>query len=1488
MIRTVLVLVLLCVFGTLILSLPFVQTRLARYTTESINTEFGTNINIEKLHISLISWDTSLEGVLIEDFRRDTLFYVNELSTSILNARNLVKGKLEFGDIEVDKLDFKLTTYKDSSSTNLEVFIDKLDDGKPRAPGTPPFYFSSSSISVRNSRFKMIDENLQRPVALDFRSLDIAAKDFQILGPEVTTGIETMSFHSGRGVQVDTLRTDFKYTKQQMRFDSLAIRTPGSELNGALVFNYDRKDFKDFLNKVKVDASFNESTLAFDEVNLLYDQFGKGKEVSFSSNFNGVLNDLNLEDLFLLSDNTGIRGDFNFKNLFSKRRPFLMQAKMKNVSSSYYQLNALMPNILGKSLPPSIFKKLGQFTIRGNAMVTETSIDAKVNVNTAIGSSYTDMTLTNINNIDEAAYEGFVSLIDFDLGDFVENERLGKTTLDFNVEGKSFLTKNLNTEVIGEVYSIVFNNYEYNNLKVSGILKEQLFDGSLISNDENLKFNFKGLADFAPDRNNFNFIANVDYADLKKLNFIKDSVSIFKGNVNMDVTGNTLDNLVGDIKFSKTNFQNKNDTYYFEDFKVSATFENDSTRVIDINSPDIITGYMRGNFKVKELGKLVQNSLGSIYTNYRPFQISPGQKLAFNFKIYNKIVGVFFPEVNFDPNTFIKGDIVADEGDFKLTFKSPLIQAYGSKAENIDLQIDNKNPLFNTFVSVGDLSNPYYDVKDFNIINTTLKDTLFFRAEFNGGSEYNDIYNLNFYHTFNQQNKSVIGFKQSDVSFKGNKWILNKFNDSKNKVIINRSLDSVSIQEIVMNNEVSEQIRLKGQLADSTFKDLQLEFKIVSLDKITPAIDSLKLKGEVNGILNVFQKDGIYLPSSNLNVVDLSVNDIRLGDLAVSIAGNRDLTDFIVNSQITDKGEEKLAIVGNVRKKGEMPTADLLVNFNRFDLEPFNPLGEGVIDRIRGRLNGNARVKGPVDNPDFSGLLTLDDAGIAIPYLNVDYSFANNSRVNLFDQTFDFENISITDVAENTQATLDGTITHSFFKDWALDLNVDTNNDRLLILNTPPDDDELYYGTGFLNGTGRIYGPTKGLNIDVVGSTARGTSLSIPLSDVASVGDYSFINFIDKNTVNDIAVRRTLNDVQGLELTFDLDITPEAEVQIVTDTETGSTLSGTGRGLLLMRINTRGAFEMFGEFVVVTGKYNYRFGGIVNKVFDVRPGGNIVWDGKPLDALLNMEAVYNLQANPSPLLVNNNYTRQIPVDVVIKLTEQIQNPGIDFNIEFPGTNSIIQSELEYSLQDPTVEERNAIFLLTQGSFAGQQGGINQQAVTGNLLQSASGLFNSLLSGDNDKFNFGVSYVQGDVLAETQVEDRLGVTVSSKLSDRLLFNGKVGVPVGAAGTTVVAGDFEIQLLLNEEGTVSAKFFSRESEIQEFLAERIGSTQGVGLSYEVDFDSFQELFRKVVRKKNKKQDEENPSSPVKLKASPTAVMGRDSLIRITPKSRTKGLP
>jgi len=170
-----------------------------------------------------------------------------------------------------------------------------------------------------------------------------------------------------------------------------------------------------------------------------------------------------------------------------------------------------------------------------------------------------------------------------------------------------------------------------------------------------------------------------------------------------------------------------------------------------------------------------------------------------------------------------------------------------------------------------------------------------------------------------------------------------------------------------------------------------------------------------------------------------------------------------------------------------------------------------------------------------------------------------------------------------------------------------------------------------------------------------------------------------------------------------------------------------------------------------------------------------------------------------------------------------------------------------------------------------------QAVTGNIAQSLSGYLNQLLSSGDDKFKLGIDWEQGQqglIPSSTDVnsDSRLGVTVSTQLSDRVLINGKVGVPVGGSSETIVAGDVEVQLLLNESGTLSAEFFSRQGDVQEILADE-GSTQGLGLSYEVDFNSFKELWQKIF-----KIEEEVPlEDSQKPKIAPISVMGNDSLIR-----------
>ena len=222
----------------------------------------------------------------------------------------------------------------------------------------------------------------------------------------------------------------------------------------------------------------------------------------------------------------------------------------------------------------------------------------------------------------------------------------------------------------------------------------------MITNDENLKMNFNGLADLSSKDYKFDFKADVAYSDFNKLNLFKEHPkAILKGKIDIKLTGNTFDNIAGTIDFKNASYTNHIDEYYFQNFNVKSSFI-DTTRTITVNSADIVNGTLRGRFKFDELFKLTKNSLGSIYTNYEPDNVSPGQFLDFNFKIYNKIVEVFYPQVNLGSNTSIKGEIDADQNKFELVVKSPKVEAYENIIEDIWLQINNKNPLYNTLLSL--------------------------------------------------------------------------------------------------------------------------------------------------------------------------------------------------------------------------------------------------------------------------------------------------------------------------------------------------------------------------------------------------------------------------------------------------------------------------------------------------------------------------------------------------------------------------------------------------------------------------------------------------------------------------------------------------------------------------------------------------------------------------------------------------------------------
>ena len=122
----------------------------------------------------------------------------------------------------------------------------------------------------------------------------------------------------------------------------------------------------------------------------------------------------------------------------------------------------------------------------------------------------------------------------------------------------------------------------------------------------------------------------------------------------------------------------------------------------------------------------------------------------------------------------------------------------------------------------------------------------------------------------------------------------------------------------------------------------------------------------------------------------------------------------------------------------------------------------------------------------------------------------------------------------------------------------------------------------------------------------------------------------------------------------------------------------------------------------------------------------------------------------------------------------------------------------------------------------------------------------LLLDDKGKLQVGLNYLQGDKSLVTDInsEDRLGLTLYTQITEKILLNGKIGVPVGGIEETLIVGDLQIDFILNEEGSLKAKVFNKENEFR-YNGDELGYTQGLGLSYQVDFETFRELINKIIK-------------------------------------------
>ena len=361
------------------LSLPYIQTKIAIHFTNSINKDYGTNIAIEGVRVSVFG-GVKFKNVLILDHHKDTLIYSEIVNTNILEGKKILDGDLIFGNIRLEGLLFNLKTYKGEKETNIDRFINAFNTNKPSGKH---FLLKANRAYISNGHFTLTDENKEIPKSVDFTRLNASISNFLLYGPAVKTTINRMSFQDHHGLYVVNLSSKFSYTKKSIKLEALDLSTKESKFKGDVFLNYKIEDFSSFTDKVKIDIQINSSKLASNDIRHFYDELGKNQFFTVKASIKGTLNDLNVTKLRLVDSNKSqIIGDVNFKNIFgTDEQRFFMNGNFQKISSSYEKLVRLLPNVLGKKLPKEL-KKLGNFTLIGNSQLSATALDADFSLDT--------------------------------------------------------------------------------------------------------------------------------------------------------------------------------------------------------------------------------------------------------------------------------------------------------------------------------------------------------------------------------------------------------------------------------------------------------------------------------------------------------------------------------------------------------------------------------------------------------------------------------------------------------------------------------------------------------------------------------------------------------------------------------------------------------------------------------------------------------------------------------------------------------------------------------------------------------------------------------------------------------------------------------------------------------------------------------------------------------------------------------------------------
>ncbi len=1474
----------------LLIQVRSVQVYAGQRAAEFLSSELKTRIEIGSMDIEFFK-KIVLEDIYIEDLHQDTLLYAKKLKIDI-GTLDFEKHQLFVSGIVLMNTKSKLISYAEDEDLNLQFIIDYfIDNDTTKKTPSQRWDIRFDEVVLVNTDFTYRNEHDTLETTginyfdLNARKINGRLTDIQFEQDTIHATIEYLSAIEKSGFELQNFSSYVNVSPVGIRLDELKIKTPESSISTDLSFKYKNyRAFKDFINQVKIKAEFDHSSLEVSDIAYFAPQLkGIYRNITISGKVSGKISDLKGKDMDLkLAEHTEFVGDVTLTGL-PKIDETLIYLNVVKLTTNYHDLNAIPipPFEMHQTLDvhPNI-AKLGNMKFKGTFAGLYNDFYAYGDFSSALGNLSSDLSVRHDVVKDKEVYKGKLKSKSFDFGRFLDAKLLGKVTMDVDIDGEGLTLEEVAAKLTGTVKTVEFNNYTYQNIAIEGKIAKQIFRGKLNVKDENIDFDFIGDVDFSGKLPKLDFITTLNKANLTALKFAKaDKNRELSTQLIINVTGNNIDNLIGQINFDNTIYKENDSIYKLSVFDLTLE-EDGGVKSINLTS-DFVDAKIKGQFQVLEL----QNSMMKVLSKYipsyfdKPIQDRSHQhfEYSFLFKKTQAVLRMFAPSVKIAKGTSLKGKFNSSADEFVLDGTSE--------------KITISNVVFKNWTATARTTNHYLDfgisserllltdslgLTDFNIQTTTRSDSVNIAVIWNSRTEKEYRGDVRSFLTFKSNERVEFKILPSTIIISDSAWNV----DTENYVSIDSSRIEIKALEFSHGNEL---VAVNGVISEDKKDPVKLTLQEFNLENINVFISQtgLKFKGFVNGesLMNDLYHDVVLTSDFNFRNLFLNGNEIGNGEVASVWDQTKDA--LYLHGGFTQNAIPHISFSGYYYPKKEENNVDMELNLQALRMKLFQPYVKEFCSEFDGLLSGSMTIKGSVKRPEVNGLLNVNAQRVRVNYLNTYYKF--NHDVIIENGSFGLEGMTIYDVNNNKAVINNGKVYHDNFKNFQLDFDIQTN--KFMCLNTTESDNSLYYGQAYVTGIVNIFGfvnneilidanvktekitsNDKSDKVNILSKTEL-TKFYIPLGGTSEVAKNNFITFIKKDSTlkskDDYKV-----SLGGVVLNFDLDVTPDAEVQLIFDQKVGDVIKARGNGNLNLKID-KGVFKMYGDYRIDNGDYLFTLQNIINKKFDIRKGGTIKWSGIPYKADLNISAVYKARASIKTFFpedsTNSAYKKRYPVDVVMNMTGDLLAPEIDFEIDLPTVDAPTRQTVMSYINNEAEENRQVFSLLILNSFvtpyqlsnSGSGGPTVADAVNANTSEMLSNQLSNMLSKISNDFDIGVNYRPGDAITR----DELEVALSTQLfNDKLSVEGNVG---NSQNTNALVGDVNVDYKITEDGKVRLKAFNKANDNSQ-AAINGPYTQGLGVFYREEFNTIGQLFEQYLEtldtwfggKKNEEEDSPIP--------------------------------